>query len=131
MHKHPNAMPNYVAIKVIAMILVVASIIICNASLRGNNHDYCNNIKNRCKVLLQYYYLQPFLTKVTWLLLEDIATNMTILQPYFTVAIDQFSSSVHAGRCALGRPISTQTAWSVEPAHKAKSWLGLSRPLWP
>jgi hypothetical protein len=45
MHKHPNAMPNYVAIKVIVTISVVASIINCNASLRGNNHDYCNNIK--------------------------------------------------------------------------------------
>jgi hypothetical protein len=51
------------------------------------------NIKNRYKVLLQRYYLQPFLTKVTLLLLEGIATNMTLLQPYFTVAIDQFSSS--------------------------------------
>jgi hypothetical protein len=46
------------------------------------------NIKNCCKVLLQRYYLQPFLTKVTLLLLEGIATNMTLLQPYFTVAID-------------------------------------------
>jgi hypothetical protein len=37
MHKHPNAMPNYMAIKVIATISVVASIINCNASLCGNN----------------------------------------------------------------------------------------------
>jgi hypothetical protein len=51
------------------------------------------NIKNHCKVLLQRYYLQPFLTKVTSSLLEGIATKMALLQPYFTVAIDQFSSS--------------------------------------
>jgi hypothetical protein len=38
-------MPNYVAIKVIVIILVVASIINCNALLCGNNHDYCNNIR--------------------------------------------------------------------------------------
>jgi hypothetical protein len=50
-------------------------------------------IKNHCKVLLQRYYLQQFLTKVTLLLLEGIATNMALLQPYFTMAIDQFSSS--------------------------------------
>jgi hypothetical protein len=52
--------------------------------------------KNRCKVLLQCYYLQPFLTKVTFLLLKGITTNMAILQSYFTVAIDQFSSSAVA-----------------------------------
>jgi hypothetical protein len=51
------------------------------------------NIKNHYKVLLQCYYLQPFLTKVTLFLLEGIATNMALLQPYFTVAIDQFSSN--------------------------------------
>jgi hypothetical protein len=45
MHKHHNAMPNYMAIKVIATISIVVSIINCNASLRGNNHDYCKNIK--------------------------------------------------------------------------------------
>jgi hypothetical protein len=39
------------------------------------------------------YNLLPLLTKVTLLLLEGVATNMTLLQPYFTVAIDQFSSS--------------------------------------
>jgi hypothetical protein len=44
-------------------------------------------------MLLQRYYLQPLLTKVTLLLLEGIATNMPLLQPKFTVAIDQFSSS--------------------------------------
>jgi hypothetical protein len=93
MHKHHNAMPNYMAIKVIATISIVVSIINCNASLRGNNHDYCKNIKNHCKVLLQHYYLQPFLTKVTLLLLEGITTNMALLQPYFTIAIDQFSST--------------------------------------
>jgi hypothetical protein len=94
MHKHPNAMPNYMAIKIIAPISVVASIINCNASLHGNNHDYCNKIKNHCRVLLQCYYLLPLLTKVTLLLLEGVATNMTLLQPYFTMAIDQFSNSV-------------------------------------
>ena len=93
MHIHPNAIPDYVAIKAIATISVVATIIDRNVSLRGNNHDYCNNIKNRCRVLLQRYYLQPLLTKVTLLLLEGIATNMALLQPYFTVAIDRFSSS--------------------------------------
>jgi hypothetical protein len=72
-------MPSYVAIKVIAMISVVASIINCNASLCGNNHDYCNNIKSCYRVLLQYYYLLPLLTKVTLLLFEDIVTNMTLL----------------------------------------------------
>jgi hypothetical protein len=92
-HIQPNAMPDYVAIKVIATTLVVASIINSNVSLRGNNHDYCNNIKNYCRMLLQRYYFLPLLTKVTMLLLEDIAISMTLLQPYFTVAIDQFSSS--------------------------------------
>jgi hypothetical protein len=37
------------------------------------------NIKNCCKVILQRCYLQLFLTKVTLLLLESIATNMTLL----------------------------------------------------
>jgi hypothetical protein len=82
-----------VALKAIATILVVATIIDRNVSLCGNNHDYCNNIKNYCKMLLQRYYLQSLLTKVTWLLLEGIATNMALLQPNFTAAIDQFSSS--------------------------------------
>jgi hypothetical protein len=35
--------------------------------------------KNHCRVLLQRYYMQPLLTKVVLLLLEDIATNMTLL----------------------------------------------------
>jgi hypothetical protein len=39
-------MLDYMAIKVIATITTIAGIINCNASLRGNNHDYCNNIKN-------------------------------------------------------------------------------------
>jgi hypothetical protein len=90
MHIHPNAMPDYVAIKAIAIISVVASIINHNVSLRGNNHDYCNNIKDHCRVLLQCYYLLPLLNKVTLLLLKDIATNMTLLQSYFTVATDRF-----------------------------------------
>jgi hypothetical protein len=90
MHIHPNAMPDYVAIKAIAIISVVASIINHNVSLRGNNHDYCNNIKDHCRVLLQRYYLLPLLNKVTLLLLKDIATNMTLLQSYFTVATDRF-----------------------------------------
>jgi hypothetical protein len=51
-------------------------------------------LKNRCRVLLQHYYFLPLLTKVTVLLLEDIATNVALLQPYFIMAIDQFSSSV-------------------------------------
>jgi hypothetical protein len=38
--------------------------------------------------------LQLFLTKVTLFLMKGIGTNMALLQPYFTVAIDQFSSSV-------------------------------------
>jgi hypothetical protein len=92
MHIHPNAM-TYVAKKSIATISVLATIINCNVSLHGNKHDYCNNIKNHCKVLLQHYYLLPLLAKVTLLLLEGVATNMGLLQPYFTVAIDQFSSS--------------------------------------
>jgi hypothetical protein len=91
---HASAIHDYVAIKAIAMILVVATIIHRNVSLRGNNHNYCHNIKNRCRVLLQCYYLLPLLTKVTLLLFEGIATNMTLLQPYFTVAINRFSSSV-------------------------------------
>jgi hypothetical protein len=90
---HPNAISDYVAIKAITTILVVATIIDRNISLRGNNHGYCNNIKNCCRMLLQRYYLQPLLTKVTWLLLEGIATNMALLQPNFNMAINQFSSS--------------------------------------
>jgi hypothetical protein len=93
MHIHPNTMYEYVAKKAIPTIWVIATIIDCNVSLRCNNHDYCNDHKNHCKVLLQRYYLQQFLTKVTLLLLEGIATNMALLQPYFTMAIDQFSSS--------------------------------------
>jgi hypothetical protein len=93
MHIHLNEIPNYVATKTIATISVVATIIDHNASSCSNNHKYCNNIKNYCRVLLQRYYLQQLLTKVTLLLLECIATNMTLLQPYFTVAIDRFSSS--------------------------------------
>jgi hypothetical protein len=93
MHIHPNAIPDYVAIKAIAMISVVAIIIDNDILLRGNNHDYCSNIKNCRKVLLQCYYMQPLLTKVTLLPLEGIPINMTLLQPYFNVAIDRFSSS--------------------------------------
>jgi hypothetical protein len=81
-------MHDYVAKKVIATISIVATIIDCNISLRGNNHDYCNNIKNHCRVLLQHYYLLPLLTKDKLLLFLGIATNMTLLQPYFSVAID-------------------------------------------
>jgi hypothetical protein len=84
MHKHPNAMPNYMAIKVIATISVVASIINCNASLCGNN---LQQHKKPLQSAIQHYYLLPLLTKVTLLLL-DIATNMALLQPHFTVAID-------------------------------------------
>jgi hypothetical protein len=79
MHIHPNAIHDYVAIKDIMMTLVVATIIDRNISLHGNNHNYCNNIKNHCRVLLQRYYLLPLLTKVTLLLFEGIATNMTLL----------------------------------------------------
>jgi hypothetical protein len=78
MHIHPNAIHDYVPIKDIAMILV-ATIIDCNVSLRGNNHNYCNNIKNHCRVILQCYYLLPLLTKVTLLLFEGVATDMTLL----------------------------------------------------
>jgi hypothetical protein len=52
MHIHPNAMYGYMAKKAIAMISVVATIINCNVSLCGNNHNYSNNIKTCCKVLL-------------------------------------------------------------------------------
>jgi hypothetical protein len=45
MHIHPNAIPNYMTIKAITTISVVATIINRNISLRGNNHGYCNNIK--------------------------------------------------------------------------------------
>jgi hypothetical protein len=103
MHIHPNATYDYVAQKVVSMIWVVATIIDCNISLHGNNHDYCNKQKNHCKVLLQCYYLQPFLTKVTLSLLEGIATKMTLLQPYFTVAIDQFSSSKDWGLVSMSK----------------------------
>jgi hypothetical protein len=74
---------DYMATKVIATISAVASIINCNASLCRNNHDYCNNIKNHCRELLQRYYLLPLLTQVI----------LSLLQPYFTVVKDQFSSS--------------------------------------
>jgi hypothetical protein len=33
------------AMKTITKISVVTSIIDCNVSLHGNNHDYCNNVK--------------------------------------------------------------------------------------
>jgi hypothetical protein len=98
LHIHHNAIPDNVAIKTIAMTSVVATIINCNVSLRGNNHDYCKNIKNHCIVLLQRYYLQSLLTKVTLLLLEGIETIMALLQPYFTVAIDQTSRWVSSGQ---------------------------------
>jgi hypothetical protein len=84
MHIHPNAMTNYVANKVI----VVATIIDCNILLCDNKHDYYNNIKFRCKVLLQRYRSLPLLTKVTLLPLEGVTTNMPLLQLYFTVTID-------------------------------------------
>jgi hypothetical protein len=45
MHIHPNAIHNYIAIKDIATILAIATIIDHNISLCGNNHNYCNNIK--------------------------------------------------------------------------------------
>jgi hypothetical protein len=45
MHIHPNAIPDYVAIKTIAMVSVVATVIDHNVLLHGNKHDYCNNIK--------------------------------------------------------------------------------------
>jgi hypothetical protein len=64
----------------------------CSVLLCGNSHDYCNK-KNCCRVLLQRYYLQPLLTKVTLLVLEGIARNMTLLQSYFIVAGNRFSSS--------------------------------------
>jgi hypothetical protein len=78
MHKLPNAKLDYVAREVIARVSIVASIINCNASLCGNNHDYCNNIKNPCRELLQHYYLLPLLTKIILLLLEGVATNMPL-----------------------------------------------------
>jgi hypothetical protein len=88
MHMPHNAILDCVAIMAIAMISIVVTTIDRNISLCVNNHDYCNIIKNSCRLLLQCYYLQSLLTKVTMLLLEDIATNMVLLQPYFTVAID-------------------------------------------
>jgi hypothetical protein len=88
MHIYLNAIHNYVAIK------AIATIIDHNISLLGNNHNYCNNIKNHDRVLLQCYYLLTLLTRVTLLLFEGIATNMSLLQPYFIVVIDRFSSSV-------------------------------------
>jgi hypothetical protein len=94
MHIHPNTITDYVAVNTIVMISFVATIIDRNVLLCSNKQNYCNNIKNHCRVLLQHYYLQPLLTKVTLLLLEYIAINMTLLQPYYTMAIDQFSSSV-------------------------------------
>jgi hypothetical protein len=65
MQIHPNAIHEYVAKKAIATISVVATIIDHNVLLCDNSHDYCNNIKNYCRVLLQHYYLLPLLTKVT------------------------------------------------------------------
>jgi hypothetical protein len=76
------------------MILVVAIILDRNVSLCGDNYNYCNNNKNYYKVLLQCYYLLPISTKVPLVIFEVIVANMTLLQPYFTVAVDQFSSSV-------------------------------------
>jgi hypothetical protein len=79
MHIHPNSIHDYKAIKDITTISVVATIIDSNVSLRGNNHNYCNNIKNCYKVILQRYYLLPLLTKVALLLFEGIVTNKILL----------------------------------------------------
>jgi hypothetical protein len=68
MHIHPNAIHDYMVIKAITTISVVATIIDRNVSLHGNKHNYCNNIKNSCNVLLQRYHIQPLLTKVKLLL---------------------------------------------------------------
>jgi hypothetical protein len=87
MYIHPNAILDYMTIKAIAMISVIAIIIDSNVLLRRTNHGYCNNIINCCKVLLQCYYMQPLLTKVTLSPLECIATNMTLLQPYCKVLL--------------------------------------------
>jgi hypothetical protein len=99
MHIHPNAIYNYVAIKAIVTISIVATIISYNVSLCGNNHNCCSNIKNHCRVLLQCYCLLPLLIKVTLLLFKGITTNMTLLQSYFTVVIDCFFSSA----CGVSR----------------------------
>jgi hypothetical protein len=45
MQIHLNATHDYVVIKAIAMISVVAIIVDCNISLCGSNHNYCNNKK--------------------------------------------------------------------------------------
>jgi hypothetical protein len=57
MHMHLNAIPDYVAKKTIVTISIVATIIDRNVSLRGSNNDYCNNMKNHYRKLLQCYNL--------------------------------------------------------------------------
>jgi hypothetical protein len=47
-----------------------------------------------CLSLLPCHILQQLSMKVILLLLEEITTNMALLQQYFTMAIDPFSSSV-------------------------------------
>jgi hypothetical protein len=72
-----------VAKKAIAMIWVVATIIDCNISLHGNNHDYCNSIQKPLQSAIAMLLLATILTKVTLLLLEGIATNMAIFATIF------------------------------------------------
>ena len=77
---HPNAMLKYVAIYVIATDLVDATTMNCNALFCCNNLVYCNKTKNCCPIFLPRYYLQWMPTNVILLPLDDIATNMAILQ---------------------------------------------------
>jgi hypothetical protein len=93
MRIHPNAMYDYMAKKLLPRYELLQLLLIATFHYVAITMIIATNIKNHYKVLLQCYYLQPFLTKVTLFLLEGIATNMALLQPYFTVAIDQFSSN--------------------------------------
>jgi hypothetical protein len=81
----------------IVMVLVVATIIKCNALLCCNYNMYCNITKICCLNLLPRHLLQRLPAKAILLLSKGITTNMTLLQHYFIIAIYQISSSVLCG----------------------------------
>jgi hypothetical protein len=72
------------------MVLVIATIIKCNASLCCNYNIYCNITKK----LLPKPIATPLIAMTTNESdFVSIATNMTLLQHYFIIAIYQIFSS--------------------------------------
>jgi hypothetical protein len=82
------------AIQTITTIVVVELIKITTICCIAIDPRYCNQTIFCCLSLLPYHILQQLSTKVILLQVEGTITNMTLLQQYFTVAIDPFSSSV-------------------------------------